>query len=287
MAILAPNEVSGSLQDPVTVVRKEPQVPPNIYTFFEMNTKRDGTKDIDAGHEFMLEAWKSAWAARGWNPIILTLDDAKKHPDFDYYSNQFMKLSSNEAFIFGGSYNYMCLMRWLAMAAQRVDGWMSDYDTYPLHITSSDGHYLPNGGKFTVFERYVPSLISASASEWDRLAIDVIEQVLDKFAAEGTQVRYSDMYALEDLWNKSPEENRVFIAILRVDSYPYAEMHKMDCEKASNLLALHLAHSYTRHARDHGLIPDSLSDNERYKYSTVIEQDWQEQCASNRLNLRH
>jgi len=78
MAILAPNEVSGSLQDPVTVVRKEPQVPPNIYTFFEMNTKRDGTKDIDAGHEFMLEAWKSAWAARGWNPIILTLDDAKK-----------------------------------------------------------------------------------------------------------------------------------------------------------------------------------------------------------------
>jgi len=276
--LLHPAITSMNLRDPKTVVKKEENRPP-MYTFFQMKLRRDGALDSGGKHEEMLEAWSKAWYDRGWEPIVLNLEDAKKHPDFEHYSSRFENLTPDEAFIFGGSYNYMCLMRWLAIAAQRTDAFMSDYDTFPMHIKANDGHYLPNGGKFTVYERVVPSLMSASASEWDSLAKQVIENVLDKFEKEGTQGVYSDMYALEDVYKRSPNHAKAYIAERRVDSYPYISLHKMDCERTDNVLALHLSHAYTGRARDAGLIPESISDNDRYLYSQMIMKDWKEQCS--------
>ena len=277
---------STNLRDPSVQVVKEEKRRPNIYTFFQMKINKNGKEDTGGKHDVMLQTWKESWAARGWNPIVLNLDDARKHPDFDYYSKKFEDLTPGEAFIFGGSYNYMCLMRWLAMAAQNTDAWMSDYDTYPMHIRKGDGLYLPNNGKFTVYERFVPSLMSASATEWNTVAIQVIEQVLHKLSSEGSQTKYSDMYALEDLWVNAHKDAKPYNAQRQVDSYPYSELGKVDCERASHMLAMHLAHAHTTTAKNAGLIKDSIADEDRSVYARIIMDDWREQCSPNRATAK-
>ena len=47
---------------------------------------------------------------------------------------------------------------------------MSDYDTFPLYSRpETDGHNLPNDGKFTSYSRHVPNLVSGSEAEWNRM----------------------------------------------------------------------------------------------------------------------
>ena len=273
---------SNMLRDPRTLVQKEKKRPP-MYTFFQMKRISTGGRlDTNGKHEEMLETWKKSWYTRGFDPIVLNLEDAKKHPAFEHYSSKFEKLTSDDAFIFGGSYDYMCLMRWLAMAAQGVDAFMSDYDTYPFHIRADYGYNLPNGGNFTAYQIMVPCLMSASASEWERLARLVIDNVLEKFEADGTRGVYSDMFALADVYNKSPVHDRAFISENRVSGYPYIDKDNIDCEGTKDTLALHLAHHSTKTARKRRLLPENVNDNQRYKFYFMMMKDWVEQCSPNR-----
>lgn len=267
--------MAGNLRDPSSTVMKGDDRRPIIYTFFQMKKRRDGKMDYDGNHDKILEEWTIAWREAGWDPRILTIEDAQKHRDFNKYSDQFMKLKASESFIYAGSYNYMCLMRWLAVAAQKEDVWMCDYDTFPLHLQVKDGLTLPNKGKFTVYERFVPSLMSASASEWDRLAISVIEKVFEHFETHGIKARYSDMYALEDVWRYY---NRIYISERKVVSYPYTQEHKVDCQLTDGVLALHLSHDSTSHARDKGLIPKTTTEKNRVTLYKVLLEDVKKLC---------
>lgn len=266
---------AANLRDPATVKVKE-EKRPVMYTFFQMKERRDGEMDIDGGHEGMLRAWSKAWDDAGWETAVLTLEDAKKHPDFEKYNAKFMKLSK-DSFIYGGGYNYMCLMRWLAMAAQRVSGWMCDYDTFPLHIDPVDGLNLPFGGKFTVYDRHTPSLMSGKAEEWDRMSVKILERVLDKFHEVGTKKVYSDMYALEDVWHIWQPN---YIIQRSVIGYPYVEMDKIDCERTDKKLAFHLSHDGTTNAQKEGLLPATIEAHHREIAYEKLMSDLRKQCSS-------
>lgn len=73
----------------------------------------------EEGHNKLIAAWKSSWENRGWETRILTLDDAKRHPDFDKLEEILQQLDVND-------YNRRCFYRWLAMS-NVGGGWMSDY----------------------------------------------------------------------------------------------------------------------------------------------------------------
>merc|ERR1712157_601364 len=47
---------------------------PKMHTFF---TPVSAKPDME-----LLEVWKKAWADAGWEPVVLTLDDARGHPDY-------------------------------------------------------------------------------------------------------------------------------------------------------------------------------------------------------------
>lgn len=87
-------------------------------------------------------------------------------------------------------------------------GWMSDYDTVPLNMNAEDfGKELPNDGRFTTYQRHVPSLIVGNNEEWKRVSQALLhEGVVAKNNAKlgisvaGRQL-FSDMYALEVLVN--------------------------------------------------------------------------------------
>ena len=65
----------------------EPGSRPVIHTFFEWIPPRNrGTQMSDVADKALIAEWKAAWKAAGWEPRVLTLEDAKKHPQYHDYA---------------------------------------------------------------------------------------------------------------------------------------------------------------------------------------------------------
>ncbi len=132
---------------------------PTMNTFFEP-VPGGCCGASENGHFNLVATWEKAWQSKGWATKVLTLNDARKHPDFDKLKGVLDNLGVNE-------YNQRCFYRWLAMAD--IGGWMSDYDTVPLNFDAEIGAKISKYGIFTSFDSHVPSLISASKQEWERM----------------------------------------------------------------------------------------------------------------------
>jgi len=156
---------------------------PKMHTFFEPAYDKVG-KLLEE-----LEGWKKAWKDAGWRPVVLTMEDAKKHPDFKKFEKAFKSAEYKIS-----KYDQMCFYRWLAMAVSG-GGWMSDYDTFPLFLDAyQDGLTIPNEGKLTSYARHVPCLVSGSAGEWNRVS----QLVLFSYLKHSKEF-WSDMLALEEI----------------------------------------------------------------------------------------
>ena len=235
-------------------------------------------------HQELLALWQELWSEAGWEPRILTLDDAKKHPNYQ----QFRKDIINNGPLHENSFDYMCLMRWLAMAAQGTGGWMSDYDTFPAGITVSYGRFLPNAGKFTDYDGHVPSLLSGDAREWERISQNIIQITVKhvKDIQKHGNLFYSDMLALLHLYENSSSEyvqqQRVF------KGFPYEEKDKIKCEYLKDMLAVHLSHQRTAMAIEEGIlkVPDGINDYRVYidslrnRFTREFSDNWKQQCST-------
>jgi hypothetical protein len=81
----------------------------------------------------LIDIWKRSWIKRGWEPVVLTEDDAKTHPKFSYYKEKIWALPTE----YGHDYEGACFMRWLAVA-QAGGGMMTDYDVINYEFLPSD-----------------------------------------------------------------------------------------------------------------------------------------------------
>jgi len=164
--------------------------------------------------------------------------------------------------------------------AAAVGGWMSDHDTYPLNFPLEIGLELPNEGTFTAFQGHVPALMSGSQDEWNRvskLVIDAIPRI-----EEGGVM--SDMYALMILKNED-DAGIIFDEGQRVgNGFLYEAPRKVNCEKAKNIYAVHMAHSLVHAAVDSGLYPlevtesDPMGTTRRAEAAKVFLDDFRVQC---------
>jgi hypothetical protein len=150
-------------------VRKKPV----IYTF------DDGTKGVEA----MIRVWNRKWEDAGWDPVVLTMENAKSHPSY----------SSVKEILPQGSIGDRT-MHWLAMA-QAGGGWFSECDVFPLRDFTQDT--FPSDGALTLWENVVPSLISGSSSEYERGALMLAGSM------HGASV-HSDILALVELSRSNP-----------------------------------------------------------------------------------
>ena len=226
---------------------------PSMHTFFEPIGKGS---DANSPHQRLVQEWKSYWYEAGWNPVVLSLDDAKKHPEFD----RIWKIVSSQGY---NTYEVLCYVRWLAMAAVG-GGWMSDYDTFPLHDFRQDGLVLPNNGKFTVYESWVPSLMSGNEQEWLRMTNAIVNNLDYKMKHPGeipknfVGMAFSDMLSMMDLMRN---DSSVFVSkgevltkftnIMKTDWAPQACITNVP----ANQRAVHFAHYYTDLARKQGFFP--------------------------------
>ena len=162
-----------------------------VYTYFEeRNIFQDGKRDT-------FEAWKEAWSAAGWKPMVLDVHHAARHPDFHKLQAKFQRFP----FTNDPEYEMACFFRHIAMAAVG-GGYLSDWDVINVNVPPSpDCRYLPSEGRLTVHNTLaVPSLTTGSESEFNRIVQEMsridVQAVLATFPEEKN---LSDMIALEYL----------------------------------------------------------------------------------------
>ena len=254
---------------------------PVMHTFYQRTTLT-GMTDVDDRH--LLEAWREGWHAAGWDTKILTLDDAKKHDKFESYE----KTLTENTF---DTYNELCYVRWLAMAANG-GGWMCDYDVFPIPTSSElnrEGRDLPYKGKLTVYEYTrdggVPSLVSGTAEEWERVALLLIDKSFDKSIA-------SDMYALIDLHHSDPEN---FVLANKVLKGHFAmkekEVRESMCRAWGDFMAIHISHYAVSVGKESGRLHKDMQPRHRPKIASEWMSEWINVCgkkkdASNKVRKK-
>ena len=140
----------------------------------------------------LLQVWQEAWKSAGFTVRILTEADARAHPDYASYNATLSLVPLGPS----PAYDRSCYLRHLAMAAAG-GGWLSDFDTVPLHLRPR--RRLPSNGKYTVYENFVPSLVSAMASEWHRMAWNLVQSGAKERSLGNPLALWSDMFALQEL----------------------------------------------------------------------------------------
>jgi len=112
----------------------------NITCFYQPLISNSEITDFSKDSLELIKLWVKSWSDNGWNPIVLSLEDAKKHPryyeiDLKDYSSNLYKYSIN-----GPEYLELCYSRWFAYAC--YDGFWSDYDVINYGFTPEDSQGL-------------------------------------------------------------------------------------------------------------------------------------------------
>ena len=157
---------------------------PVMHTFFEDVPMWTAEEILE--NKQQLEEWKRAWEKKGWKTRVLSSEDIDSKKFNVKLLMQDIPLGTNKI------YDYNCYIRHFAMASVG-GGWMSDYDVIPLKLTP---RVLPNGGLFTIHEHAVPSLVSGSQKEWERVARAISD--VGKSMAGKTDL-FSDMMSFQAL----------------------------------------------------------------------------------------
>ena len=177
--------------DPVGEKRRlTSETKPPIYTFFEWTPQQQ--LGFGSEEDELLPMWSQYWEQAGWEPRILTLEDAKAHPDYEKMRGVLDSIPSMR------DESKFTFLRWLAVAHQG-GGWFAEKDTFPLHRFADEGFELPQNGLLTIWERYTPSLVSGKKEEWERV-VEALIQIVEENKDKGD---WTDRTALEQRIKRS------------------------------------------------------------------------------------
>ncbi len=155
-----------------------------VYTYFE---------DQGMGAGPAVETWKQIWQSAGWKPVVLSEKHAALHPDYQEMKDKFMTypLGTNSG------YELACYLRYLALASVG-GGYMTDYDTLNVNVPPSPQcDYLPNDGKLTTHDDYVPAMVSGTEEEFNRVATMMFDADVNDVMSSVGKTMVSDMYLLQ------------------------------------------------------------------------------------------
>lgn len=93
-----------------------------IYTYFDKSKDRIDDYNSELG---ILESWKHAWYAMGFEPKVLTIDDAKKHSQ---YLKFIKELQSSDKNYHSVSLHFSRFLAWSAVGG----GILCDYRVFPM-----------------------------------------------------------------------------------------------------------------------------------------------------------
>jgi len=141
-----------------------------IYTYYQ---------DINfSAQNELIDLWKISWSRRGFDPVVLNLEDAKKHPYFETLNREmriiFKEITGKQI----GEYGMSCWFRWLAYATQTEEKfYVSDYDAINVNFPIIE----PND-KIHLMDFACPFLASGTPIQFENLCkvfIEVSNQRID------------------------------------------------------------------------------------------------------------
>jgi hypothetical protein len=272
----------GDMMDHVLQVDNSitPGSRPIMYTFFEWIPPRSrGTSMSDGADKALITEWKAAWKAAGWHPMVLTLQDAKKHPQYNDYAPKLNKIPMLGVDGLGGTviYNQLCFLRWLAVAAAG-GGYLCDYDVFPVS-NAPPQLAPPHSGNFTVYCRIkyskragIPCFMSGATDEWTRMAYALLANG-EKNA--GTETMWSDMLALIDMRNDNAYAT--YDAVLEgQDVLLKRGWTESDCKLTAEKEAIHFSHE----ALKLGYLPPGESAEDRPEIIRRFLAQWRQVCGN-------
>ena len=152
---------------------------PIIHTFFHrIDQENRFTGMTDDDDDELLSFWKESWLQAGWEPVILSLQDAETHPRYHSLKNTVQSLHLDE-------FSTLLFMRWIAMVSVG-GGWYADYDVFPIRDFPEE---LPNNGTMTIFDVMSPTLASGNADEWTKTLDALLEEAVETQNSSGTTNR--------------------------------------------------------------------------------------------------
>ena len=150
-----------------------------IYTYYQ-NINHDSQNEL-------IDLWKISWSRQGYEPIVLNLEDAKKHSFFEILNAEmrriFKEITNKEI----AEYGMSCWFRWLAYATQAEEKfYVSDYDAinvnFPITEPSNQLHLMDNDCPFLAsgtpkqFENLCKAFVEVSNQR-----IDILKQQADHY----------------------------------------------------------------------------------------------------------
>ena len=176
---------------------------------------------------------------------------------------------------------------------------MADYDTFPINLPAD--HILPNNGKFTGHAKYIPNLVSGSASEWNRM-VGLLFHAFSRHNHKANTEFYSDMYANKYLYYNNASftgsSRTAQLDEFYVDEIanPSTRWHLIDpydftnkCQLSNNYTAVHFSHYACNRmwfCRDGSHKDVNGNPQKRLRRSEVAREwleSWKIQCSNKKI----
>jgi hypothetical protein len=150
-----------------------------IYTYYQ---------DINFNEQNeLIDLWKISWSRQGYKPIVLNLEDAKKHPYFEVLNTEMRRIFNEITGRVISDYGMSCWFRWLAYATQADEKfYVSDYDAininFPVIEPKDKLHLMDNSCPFLAsgtpkqFENLCKAFVNVSNER-----IEVLKQQTDHY----------------------------------------------------------------------------------------------------------
>ena len=272
-----------------------------------MHTYFDDLQNFGAGmnsteHHQLIDVWAKSWQDAGFDTVVLSRKDAENHPDYERHSQKLIELGVNE-------YNQACFLRWLAMASLKDDcqdgGWMSDYDTFPLGLTSEEALDIEKMPGFKSYAEHVPNIIHSDAKHWESILEKLIHPSDEHNLNPNLQRKamITDMLMLLKVQHRYGND-ALGISVWEHKSggFLYDLQGNINCAKSRLNMVAHLSHTECEVAHRKGLYPyiggDKVTEktvvHRRHEAAQKLMNDFRSKCiddervqrASQRLGLQ-
>ena len=146
-----------------------------IYTYYENIEHNHKNLQYDNQQE-MLRLWQISWQNSGFKPIVLSLEDAKKHPFYEEFVDKLKALHvkiMNEPIT---DYGLSCYIRWMAYATQDDEYfYVSDYDCMNNGLKP-----IITTDKLHLMDADCPCFVSGKPDQFENLCHLFIDVSLDR-----------------------------------------------------------------------------------------------------------
>ena len=207
-----------------------------IYTYYQ-NINHDRQPEL-------IDLWKISWSRQGYEPIVLNLEDAKRHPYFDTLNTEmrriFKEITNNEI----SEYGMSCWFRWLAYATQADEKfYVSDYDAinvnFPITEPSNTLHLM---------DAHVPCFASGTPTQFKNLCkafVDVSNQRIDILKSQANHYHDQEFfdYNREELKNHhnivmTRDRDKLLSPYIKDHLTPIIHFSHFRCKTNSNRIKL-------------------------------------------------